>query len=136
MRANDHTFTGFSNFTNINGLYAHRFQAANDIYSNGYIWAKNGIMLGPIGANNTIWGMDCGTTVGTLPSGTKTVNFGWSFAFIPSVTATSNYAGIAYVLTVMVFNVTKTSFQYNILRDSNTHFEEFSGINWTAMCKI
>lgn len=87
--------------------------------------------------NNTanIKGMACGTTSGTT-NGTVTVNFGFTFTNTPVVTATANYGGIGYVLSVMVISVNTTSFQYNILKYETAgpaHFEQFSGINWIAI---
>ena len=86
--------------------------------------------------NNTanIKGMACGTS-GTT-NGTVTVNFGFTFTNTPVVTATANYGGIGYVLSVMVISVNTTSFQYNILKYETAgpaHFEQFSGINWIAI---
>ena len=85
--------------------------------------------------NNTanIKGMACGTTSGTT-NGTVTVNFGFIFTNTPVVTATANYGGIGYVLSVMVISVNTTSFQYNILSGTTpAHFEQFSGVNWIAI---
>ena len=87
--------------------------------------------------NNTanIKGMACGTTTGTT-NGTVTVSFGFTFANTPVVTATANYGGLAYILSVMVISVNTTSFQYNILKyesSAPTHFEQFSGVNWIAI---
>ena len=85
--------------------------------------------------NNTanIKGMACGTTVGST-NGTVTVNFGFTFASVPVVTATPNYAGVGYILSCMVISVNTTSFQYNILSGTTpAHFEQFSGVNWIAI---
>ncbi len=82
-----------------------------------------------------ITGILCGTTVGTT-NGTKTVNFGITFAHVPVVTATANYGGIGYILSVMVIGVNTTSFQYNLLHlagSTPAHFEQFSGVNWIAV---
>ena len=93
--------------------------------------------VGTLKLNNTanIKGMACGTTSGST-NGTVTVNFGFTFTNVPVVTATPNYAGVAYILSVMVISVNTTSFQYNVLNwngSSPSHFEQFSGVNWVAI---
>ena len=79
--------------------------------------------------------MACGTTSGTT-NGTVTVNFGFTFTNTPVVTATPNYGGIAYILSVMVISVSTTGFQYNLLNLNGaipSHFVQFSGVNWIAI---
>ena len=138
IQSNNNTWTGTQNFTNTNAVLCNALQAFNRV-NTGYIVA-NTIYLGDFTQagylGTAIKGMSCGKTSGTT-NGTVSVSFGFTFAYIPCVTATPNYAGIGYMLSVMVFNVTLTGFQYNILNTNSgppSHFEQFSGINWTAMC--
>ena len=95
------------------------------------------VTVGTLKLNNTanIKGMACGTTSGSS-NGTVTVNFGFTFTNTPVVTASPNYAGVAYILSVMVISVNTTSFQYNVLNwngSTPAHFEQFSGVNWIAI---
>ena len=129
--ANNNTWTGTQYFSNINAVLCNALQAFNTITASTL--AVNILKVGSYSENIT--GMSCGTTTGTT-NGTKTVNFGITFANVPVVTASPNYGGVAYILSVMIISVTTTSFQYNVLNSNGaapTHFEQFSGINWIAV---
>jgi hypothetical protein len=131
--ANNNTWTGTQYFSNVNAVLCNALQAFNTITASTL--AVNILKVGSYSENIT--GMSCGTTAGTT-NGTKTVNFGIPFAHVPVVTATANYGGIGYILSVMVIGVNTTSFQYNLLNlagSTPAHFEQFSGINWIAIGK-
>ena len=119
-----------------NNTFAGTMSVTGTLTANGILNATNGLnVTSTLKLNNTanIKGMACGTTVGST-NGTVTVNFGFTFASVPVVTATPNYAGVGYILSCMVISVNTTSFQYNILSGTTpAHFEQFSGVNWIAI---
>ena len=129
VQSNNNTWTGTQYFSNVNAVLCNALQALNTITASTL--SVNMLKVGSTG----ITGISCGTTTGTT-NGTKTVSFNITFANVPVVTASPNYGGVAYILSVMIISVTTTSFQYNVLNSNGsapTHFEQFSGINWIAV---
>jgi hypothetical protein len=97
---------------------------------------KIGIYTESIKVNNTqlVKGMASGYTPSQASAGNYFVSFGFTFANVPRVVATSDYAGISYNISVMITSVSTTGFNLTILNGPGSRFEHFSGAYWIAIC--
>lgn len=87
-----------------------------------------------LGSTGTVTGMLSGHSVAQSTAGAYTIQFGCTFAKAPNVVITSDYNGISYSVSVFVTSVSPTAFSVSILNGPNSHFENFSGFYWLAMC--
>ena len=97
---------------------------------------KIGIYTESIKVSNTqlVKGMASGHTPAQATAGNYFVSFGFTFANVPRVVATSDYAGISYNISVMITSVSTTGFNLTILNGPGSRFEHFSGAYWIAIC--